>query len=129
MGKKKPKFFNNFKRRAEGIYQDPEKVKKLIEKATNKSRKKKKSLTEIWEKLTTMFRLVTSWIKGDYKDVSDTALIMLIAAIIYFVSPIDAIPDFIPFTGYIDDITVIGFVADQLQDELKKFSAWESHRK
>lgn len=34
------------------------------------------------------------------------AVVMLIIAFIYDVSPVDVIPDIIPFTGWIDDIFV-----------------------
>jgi len=35
------------------------------------------------------------------------AKILLILAIVYFLSPIDLIPDFIPVIGYLDDMIIV----------------------
>jgi uncharacterized membrane protein YkvA (DUF1232 family) len=41
------------------------------------------------------------------KDVPVIAKIIIIAAIIYGLSPIDLIPDFIPVLGYLDDLIIL----------------------
>ena len=40
------------------------------------------------------------------------AKIALGAALVYLASPIDLIPDFIPFVGYIDDVLLAALVVD-----------------
>lgn len=35
---------------------------------------------------------------------------MLVAAVIYLLSPIDIIPDFIPFAGFVDELIIIPLV-------------------
>ena len=49
---------------------------------------------------------------------------LVIAAIIYFVSPIDLIPDMLP-GGFIDDAMVIGFIIAQIKSDLDNFLTWE----
>jgi uncharacterized membrane protein YkvA (DUF1232 family) len=44
------------------------------------------------------------------KDVSIYAKTIIIIAIVYALSPIDLIPDFIPILGYLDDILIVGFL-------------------
>jgi len=43
---------------------------------------------------------------------------IIVAALIYFISPIDAIPDIIPLVGYLDDLGVITAVIKYLGHEL-----------
>lgn len=43
-----------------------------------------------------------------------------IAALLYVVSPIDAIPDIIPGLGLIDDAGIVGLAIKMLMDEIKK---------
>ena len=38
--------------------------------------------------------------------------IALAAAAVYLISPIDLIPDFVPFVGYLDDLLVAAIVVD-----------------
>ena len=44
---------------------------------------------------------------------------------VYFVVPLDVIPDFILGWGLIDDIAVIGYVFGQVQVEIAAFRAWQ----
>lgn len=43
---------------------------------------------------------------------------VVVAALIYFISPIDAIPDFVPIIGYLDDMGVIVALLKYLGSEL-----------
>ena len=72
-----------------------------------------------------LIRLIKSYASGDYRDISKKNAILVIAGLLYFVSPLDLIPDALPFVGYLDDITVIGFVLSSLGDELLKFEKHE----
>ena len=55
---------------------------------------------------------------------AESALISVVAGPMYFLSPIDAIPDFIPVFGMLDDIAVLAWVMKSLSDELSAFRAW-----
>jgi uncharacterized membrane protein YkvA (DUF1232 family) len=46
---------------------------------------------------------------------------IVVAALLYFVLPLDAIPDFAPFVGYLDDFGVILAVTKFMSDELKAY--------
>ena len=50
---------------------------------------------------------------------------LIVAAILYFVTPIDLIPDAVPGAGLMDDATVLAFVLAKLEIELDRFSTWE----
>jgi len=51
-------------------------------------------------------------------------LIAVVAGLLYFVAPLDAIPDWIPGFGFIDDLAVLGWVMRKWSGELEAFRAW-----
>lgn len=48
---------------------------------------------------------------------------ILLGALLYFISPFDVLPDFIPFVGYIDDAFVISTVINSLAGEIERYTA------
>jgi len=46
---------------------------------------------------------------------------LALAALLYFIIPIDSIPDFAPFVGYLDDIGVIALVVGYLGKQLSNY--------
>jgi uncharacterized membrane protein YkvA (DUF1232 family) len=69
-------------------------------------------------------RLIRAYAKGDYRAIPWESLLLIVAAIIYFVSPVDAIPDFLP-VRLVDDAVVIAFVVGVVAEELDDFMEWE----
>jgi uncharacterized membrane protein YkvA (DUF1232 family) len=68
--------------------------------------------------------LLRAYIQKDYQDIPWKSIILVIAGIIYFVSPFDLIPDFLP-GGFIDDSAILAFVIKQIKVDLDNFMAWE----
>jgi uncharacterized membrane protein YkvA (DUF1232 family) len=123
------KQFGREKRRAKEYVDDKQKAAQLLREAIEKANRNKGALKKLWGKLTTLFRLVKAWGKGEYKDVSTKTIIWVIAAIIYFVNPFDVVPDFITGVGYVDDAVIILFVVNSIRQDLDKFLKWERSRK
>lgn len=46
---------------------------------------------------------------------------VVVAALLYFITPVDAMPDFAPLLGYLDDIGVIGWTIKFLGDEINSY--------
>ena len=46
---------------------------------------------------------------------------LAIGALIYMISPIDAVPDFTPILGLLDDVGIITAAVTKLASELKKY--------
>ena len=127
MSKDKPAGFENAESRAKRIINYPEKTRRIADEADEKATKNKIKILEVWDKLTGFIRMMKAWSKGDYKKVSLKTIIVVAAAVLYFLNPFDFIPDFIPFLGYLDDITVIGFVANTVSSDIEKFLDWERY--
>ena len=82
-------------------------------------------IRSIFSKLSDMFSLAEAYTKGDYRKTSWKTMLLVIAALIYFVSPVDAIPDLIPILGFADDASVIAAVFSAIKPILDDFIAWK----
>lgn len=121
--------YKKFEKKAKEYVKRPEKTEILIKDATKKADDKKGSLTEIWDNLQLLFELVSAWRKGEYRKIPTASIVTIIASIIYFVSPIDLMPDFLVGLGIVDDAAVIGFVLKQITADLEKFKIWKENNK
>ena len=81
-------------------------------------------LGKMRDDLRLMQSLCLAWWRGEYRAISTRALVTIVAGLLYFVSPIDAIPDWILGVGFLDDIAVLGWVMKTVADELARFREW-----
>jgi uncharacterized membrane protein YkvA (DUF1232 family) len=110
---------------ADGVIGDGKRLRGVIEQATVKMVEHADSLKTILDDLQLIFRLVRAWLKGEYRDVAKKSLVVLVGALVYFLMPLDAIPDFIPVIGLTDDVTVIAMALTAAKTEVEKFREWE----
>lgn len=68
--------------------------------------------------------MIIDYQKGHYREVPVKVIIGAIGTILYFVSPVDLIPDIIPFFGQLDDITVIIWLLKQCHKEIEGYKHW-----
>jgi len=85
-------------------------------------------LSAVWRDLRTMMRLVIRWVNRSYLRVSWTPLVLIVGALLYFVAPVDVIPDSLGAVGFVDDVTVISTVVGRVRHELEQFRDWEQAR-
>lgn len=89
---------------------------------------KRKLAAEAKEKMQLMSRLISAFVIGEYRTLPWKSALSIVAAIVYFVNPADVIPDIIPFSGLVDDFSVLVWTYSSLQSELDKFSQWENSK-
>lgn len=80
------------------------------------------------EKFTILGRLVRAYALGQYRAIPWKTVLKITAAIIYFISPIDLLPDLLPITGLTDDFGVLLWVYNSVSGEIEKFLTWEKSR-
>jgi uncharacterized membrane protein YkvA (DUF1232 family) len=108
---------------------DPKRLRKLVEDAVGKLNTLPRGpFGETWPYLLAMVRVVRDYQRREYRDMPAPKLLIIIAAIIYFVSPFDVIPDWIPVLGHIDDAFVITLALKSVRTDLDTFMAWETAR-
>ena len=109
---------------AELIVDNADQVESILASAKNWVRRFTRKLTP-YESLTTIIRMLKLTMTGEYQGVDKKTLACIIAAIVYCVSPVDAIPDVIPGIGLMDDFFVLSTTMRQIAKELKNFRGWE----
>ncbi len=121
--------FRKAKKRAGNVLSDPQRVSKLLE----ASRKKMDNLEmgEVELKgiigtIKTFIRMLRAFGTGQYQAIPWVTILMIVAALIYFITPLDLLPDFIPITGYLDDFTIILAVFHRFKEDVIAFQTWES---
>jgi uncharacterized membrane protein YkvA (DUF1232 family) len=72
-----------------------------------------------------LIRLVLAWQRRSYRKVPWRSLVLIAAALIYLVYPLDVLFDGLPLIGYSDDATILGTVAHALRVDLDRFRLWE----
>ena len=82
-------------------------------------------LTAVQEDLTRLLLLLRAWHSGRYRGIATQSVVLVVAALIYLLAPVDTVPDVIPVAGLLDDAAVIGIVATQIRGELDRFAAWQ----
>jgi uncharacterized membrane protein YkvA (DUF1232 family) len=85
----------------------------------------KVSVSAAKEKLSIFSRLASAYASGKYREVPWKTVMTILAAIIYFLNPLDLVPDFIPLMGLTDDFGVLVWVYNSVQGEINKFLEWE----
>jgi serine/threonine protein kinase len=112
---------------AKACVSDPDSLQSLFHKAARKAASvSRKPFKENWAYLQTMLRLIRAYYRGEYRQVSDDALLWIIAALKYLVDPFDLIPDKTPFLGFVDDANVVELVKDKTRRTLDDFMKWET---
>lgn len=73
---------------------------------------------------------LSSYVKGDALDLSKYALkgnpgvynyTIITLGMAYLMWPLDAIPDFVPVAGYMDDGVVLKMVFDSMREEVRSY--------
>ena len=83
----------------------------------------------LWSDLPLLVRLLRAWKHGSHPGLSLRTLAWLAAGILYVLSPVDLVPDFIPGIGLLDDVAVMALLLHALAQDLAAFRVWEQTRR
>lgn len=81
---------------------------------------------QVRDKFFTIGRMANAYALGRYKEVPWRTMLILLAAVIYFINPLDLIPDLVPIAGFTDDFAVLIWVYNTMGNEIEKFLEWEA---
>ncbi|WCE09114.1 YkvA family protein [Pseudomonas sp. JBR1] len=93
-----------------------------------KTSKRGLKLGEARDTLSLFHQLLLAWWRGQYRGVSRKTLLTVAGGLVYFLLPIDLIPDWVPMFGLLDDLAVLAWIGKACSDELDGFRAWRANR-
>ena len=109
--------------------QDPDEFNRLIAEAQEKlANAAAKARDALYEGLDIMLRMLTAYSKGEYRAIPWRTLLIITAAVIYFVMPLDFIPDLLPMIGLADDVAIIVWSFNQIKQDVDQFLLWEKEQ-
>jgi uncharacterized membrane protein YkvA (DUF1232 family) len=82
-------------------------------------------ITAFKRDVSVLIRMLRAWAAKEYETVPWKSLLLAAAAVLYFVNPVDVIPDMLAVIGFVDDIAVLGVVVRAIHTDLAEFEEWE----
>jgi len=117
--------YRKAKRLVDATVASPERLLSLASRAQSLKILKEGRFADILESSKASFRLISCYAKGDYRDISLQSFGLIVASVIYFVMPLDSLPDFILGIGFIDDAALLTWTLKTVAADLEKFVEWE----
>ena len=125
-------FYQKAKEKASSIVGDKERMNELLTSSREKLHKinfEDSKISRLGVNLRVIIRLIKAYANGSYRELPWKSLVALVSGVVYFLMPVDLLPDFIPFTGFLDDFTVIMLLSGVFQQDIEDFLIWEENKK
>lgn len=112
------------RRSAESI--GDEDIQEVLEKADDIKQKIISSapLKKFVKDASTLLSLVKDCWSGAYRQIPVWVIGAVVFALLYVLSPIDMIPDFIPVIGLVDDAAVLALCLSLIEKDIQKYQLW-----
>lgn len=116
------------KKKAERLLKNKEKTKKVLSKAKwlCDMLRNLPFIGKLFEDVGTLCELIMDYSRGLYNRIPLATVISILAAIIYLVSPLDLLPDALPFVGVLDDAAIIYIVTMAAKNDIEAYKHWKS---
>lgn len=108
---------------AEVMLQDEDKVEHSLQRLEKKLQKIPAIGNQLAD-ITTLISLIRSYIRKEYREIPFGSIVSIFGGLLYFLSPVDLVPDVIPVFGYLDDIAVIKLVMTMVNDDVEEYKIW-----
>lgn len=83
-------------------------------------------LVKFFRSIRDLMAMIAAYSNGSYRAVPWSTIAAAVGCLIYVLSPIDFIPDFVPFVGLVDDAAVLAAALKLIGDDLAKFQDWQA---
>lgn len=110
---------------------DEKKIDKVLagEKIADERRKKLdvSKLFGFFRQIKLGYEMLKDYRSKKYTDIPWKTIALITAALLYFLNPMDFIPDFMGFIGFTDDAIVLSVVFNSLRKDLIKYCSWKGY--
>ncbi|GAB2787559.1 uncharacterized membrane protein YkvA (DUF1232 family) [Hymenobacter luteus] len=120
--------FSVFLNRAGKLLGRPFKVVMVLNEVANKlasKESKDNKFKQLFDVAYTVVRLVRNYVSGNYRQIETGTIVSALGVLLYTLSPVDLVPDFIPVVGFLDDLALLSWFVDSFQGEITRFREWE----
>ncbi|SHK69698.1 YkvA family protein [Hymenobacter psychrotolerans] len=120
--------FSVFLNRAGKLLGRPFKVVLVLNEVANKLASKDSGdnkFRQLFDVARTVVRLVRNYVSGNYRQVETGTIVSALGVLLYTLSPIDLVPDFVPIVGFLDDLALLSWFVEKFQGEITRFREWE----
>ena len=111
-------------KKAEDLLKDDARMESFLEKIEKKI-KWIPFLAQEFKNIPTMVSMVRSYLRGNYTKIPKRTILAIVSALIYFLSPIDVVPDWIPLLGQLDDAIVIASCWKLVNKDVEDYRQWK----
>lgn len=121
--------FSVFLNRAGKLLGRPFKVIMVLNEVANKLASKESGdnkFKQLFSVAFTVVRLVRNYVSGSYRQVETGTIVSALGVLLYTLSPVDLVPDFIPVVGFLDDLALLSWFVEKFQGEIVRFREWEA---
>lgn len=116
------------RRRAGRILRSATATRWLVQAVFNRSDQFRARLGDTFADLVLLASLLRDWVTGRYRTVPWGTLLTITGALVYFLMPLDAIPDPIVALGLIDDVAVISRTLKLTRTDLDRYQQWRNEQ-
>src|SRR5690606_9212763 len=98
-----------YQSKAENIASSREKINNLLHRVSDKMREigEIPSVRDSKTQVAVLYRMVKAHVSNEYLGASNRTLCLLVLCLLYFVLPLDFVPDVMTVVRYVDELTVI----------------------
>ncbi|MEI6423873.1 MAG: YkvA family protein [Lentisphaerota bacterium] len=86
----------------------------------------KLSVLQFLDNMRLLFLMLLDWWRGTYRQLPWWCLAVVVFTLLYALSPLDLIPDAIPFIGVVDDVSLMYLCYKVIEGEVEKYRRWRS---